>query len=384
MRYSQTYRPLSKMLYSPVSRMNDPAVSDIHISWCRFDSAFSLVLGPSPEDSHAIFDDNRENQFSNSHFIYPVISAGKRIDPDSAIVLLHGLNERSWDKYLPWAATLSRQTGASVILFPIAYHMNRSPVSWRTPRQMKEYVSQRLVANSTTKQLSVANVALSERLSLHPERFFLSGYQAATDVIQLCQTLKAGIHPLFGKHVKINFFAYSIGVLLSQVLLFADPRGLFAESKFFFFCGGSTFEGMQGISKFILDDLAFRRIIDYYIHVEKEPTAQSGIFYDLFTESSLGKAFQLLISKTAKADERKTRFSNLSEQIRSVCLTKDSVVPCNEIKSTMQGTQIEELDFTYPYLHENPFPVFNDERGKLVDEAFKHVMSKASVFLGKI
>ena len=47
-----------------------------------------------------------------------------------AILLLHGLNERAWTKYHPWAVELARRTGRAVVLFPIAFHMQRAPASW--------------------------------------------------------------------------------------------------------------------------------------------------------------------------------------------------------------------------------------------------------------
>ncbi|MFA6879472.1 MAG: DUF6051 family protein, partial [Bacteroidales bacterium] len=46
------------------------------------------------------------------------------------IILLHGLNERSWEKYLTWAEDLAINCNRPVILFPMAFHMNRTPASW--------------------------------------------------------------------------------------------------------------------------------------------------------------------------------------------------------------------------------------------------------------
>lgn len=53
--------------------------------------------------------------------------------PRGVILLLHGLNEKRWDKYLPWALRLVRGTGKAVMLFPISFHMNRTPASSRIP-----------------------------------------------------------------------------------------------------------------------------------------------------------------------------------------------------------------------------------------------------------
>jgi len=66
----------------------------------------------------------------NFSFVYPVFMPGGKQRADKAILLLHGLNERNWSKYLTWAEQLCKKTGKAVILFPIAYHVNRSPLSW--------------------------------------------------------------------------------------------------------------------------------------------------------------------------------------------------------------------------------------------------------------
>jgi hypothetical protein len=57
--------------------------------------------------------------------------------------LLHGLNERSWDKFLPWAARLVESTARAVILMPIAFHMNRALAEWSLLRAMRTVSKQR-------------------------------------------------------------------------------------------------------------------------------------------------------------------------------------------------------------------------------------------------
>ena len=50
--------------------------------------------------------------------------------------MLHGLNERKWDKYLAWAHYLAEETGKPVIIFPTSFHINRSLPEWLNPRLM--------------------------------------------------------------------------------------------------------------------------------------------------------------------------------------------------------------------------------------------------------
>ena len=59
------------------------------------------------------------------------------------ILLFHGFNEKYWTKYLTWAKTLVEETGKAVLLFPIAFHMNRAPLSWSDSRQMFAISQQR-------------------------------------------------------------------------------------------------------------------------------------------------------------------------------------------------------------------------------------------------
>lgn len=69
----------------------------------------------------------------NKSFSYAIFTPSGRKKNNEAIILLHGLNERTWEKYLTWAEYLTHTTGKPVILFPIAFHMNRTPGLWAIP-----------------------------------------------------------------------------------------------------------------------------------------------------------------------------------------------------------------------------------------------------------
>ena len=88
-----------------------------------------------------ILEDNQIKE--NKSFSYPVFTPKSKSKFNKAIVLLHGLNEKSWFKYLPWAYYLAEKTNRPVILFPISFHMNRCPESWGNPRAMMPLLSQR-------------------------------------------------------------------------------------------------------------------------------------------------------------------------------------------------------------------------------------------------
>ena len=60
------------------------------------------------------------------------------------IIVFHGLNEKKWDKYLPWAYGLATQTGKAVVLFPIAFHMSRAPERWSSRQEMYAIAQKRM------------------------------------------------------------------------------------------------------------------------------------------------------------------------------------------------------------------------------------------------
>jgi hypothetical protein len=356
--------------------------SDITIKNSTFQSEFNIdCINPADNLKDNFFFNSEVIGTVNTRFTYPIVKpavSGKSLD---IIILLHGLNERIWDKYLPWAHTLAENTGKAVILFPIAFHMNRSPHRWIDRQYMNSFVQERTSRLPDVKNSSFINVALSERLTMEPQRFFLSGYQAAIDIIQLVDEIRGGKNPMFAKDATIDFFSYSIGVLLSQVLLLGDDNARFARSKFFFFCGGSAFEGMHGISKYIIDSNAFTRIFDYYLNTFGTDQPKNGLIPDLLNHSILGNAFQFLISFKQFKKLPGNLLKRFREQVQTITLKKDTIIPSSSIIRTMRGTDIEEWDFNFQYTHENPFPVQNKSLASLVDKAFDSLMLKASLYL---
>ena len=161
----------------------------------------------------------------NRIFSYPVFTPANR-ESKKAIILLHGLNERSWVKYLAWAYRLAYDTGSYVILFPISFHINRSPDSWKDPRAMLDAVRERNVSAGNLKMSSFANVALSNRLTEDPLRFFRSGYQTSNDIIKLMLQIRKGEHKVVPAGSSVDIFAYSIGAFLGEIIMMGNPANL--------------------------------------------------------------------------------------------------------------------------------------------------------------
>lgn len=144
----------------------------------------------------------------NKEFTYALFKKAEPARSDEVIFLFHGLNERSWDKYLPWAKTLVERTGKAVILFPIAFHMNRTPSEWGKSRPMNVVSAIRRSHSPAIVNSSFANAAISARIEMIPQRFFWSGLQTFDDVVSLVTEIKSGHHPLIASQARFDLFAY--------------------------------------------------------------------------------------------------------------------------------------------------------------------------------
>jgi len=322
----------------------------------------------------------------NMSFSYPVFMPKSSVPFSKAIILLHGLNEKSWQKYLPWGYYLAEKTNRPVILFPISFHMNRCPESWANPRAMMPLLSQRQKYEYLS-MATFANVALSQRLTDVPLRFFTSGRQSAEDITSLLQMIKDGEYPLLEKNAQVDFFAYSIGAFLSQILFIANPKGLISNSKLFLFCGGARFSEMFGTSRLIMDSEAFISLRKYYLGDFLKEMKTSTPFSMYIKNNPLGNAFRAMIAPECLKTFRESTLQKLSEQIKVVALKKDKVIPANHIESTFSCIKnrvkgmIEELDFPYEYSHEIPFPILNNPNYLLVDKSFERVFRSVVDFL---
>jgi hypothetical protein len=337
---------------------------------------FSFESEQLPNVNATSTDDVISENFS---FQYPVFLREKTAKHRSAILLLHGLNERSWSKYLPWAEYLCNKTGKPVILFPIAYHMNRSPLWWCNPRETKQILELRKQRNGDDRSLSFANVAFSERISEKPYRFYSSGRQSFLDVVRLLETIKQGRHPLFEEDAQIDFFSYSIGAFLSQIIFMTNPGNLLSASKLFMFCGGSIFSAMSGASRSIMDKKAFDILFNYYISRFEEE--EKGVS----TKDALYRSFCSMISPDRNRKDRLSFFKDLGNRIAGISLKNDLVIPYEGVKEALgaesAGERIKLFDFDFPYTHENPFPVNGGLNQDLVSVSFNRVFDEAARFL---
>lgn len=325
-----------------------------------------------------------ENRVFDYKIIEPELNPMRRAlngKADSFILLFHGLNERNWDKYYPWAEYIAEKTRKPVLLFPIAFHINRAPDEWSAPRVMQPFISLENRDYIKNDHLTFLNYALSKRIQADPYRFYLAGRESVYNVCQLMNQIQKGRHPMIDARASVDIFAYSIGAMLAQVLLFANPGYYFTDSKLFMFCGGSVFNEMNGDSRMIMDGESFRTMIKYYtenfIYFKDEKRLKGD---------QLEHAFICHIDKSLYRSQREYFYNENAKRIRVLSLKKDTVIPTSGIKSALGAEQLqclEELDFPFNYSHEVPFP----EVGPKVSATerrywFERVFSEASDFLG--
>lgn len=320
----------------------------------------------------------------NKQFNYTIFSPRGQTSFDKGIVLLHGLNERSWEKYLPWAEYLCEHTGKPIILFPIAFHMNRSPRTWYSPRTAIQWLKRRKAEFVNVGNATFVNVALSTRLTRDPLRFYTSGRESVYNICQLFTEIKQGKHPLFTATDDIHIFAYSIGGLLAQVLLMANPYRLFSNTKLFLFCGGSLFDRMNGNARDIMDHEAYKRMMDYYSNDFLVKDAHHKAYPSAFPNDEIETAFKSMINRDTLKNYRENFFTRTANRIRAITLKKDVVVPTAGARDAFgpaNRTILSEWDFPFNYSHQWPFPVDRHAQSGELSVAFSRVFQEVARFM---
>lgn len=323
----------------------------------------------------------------NRHFRYATfVPAGNRA-ATGAILVVHGLNERDWSKYLPWAQRLVETTGKAVVLFPMAFHMNRAPASWSQPRLMRHVSHRRQLGSPSIANSTLANAAISTRLEANPRRFCWSGLQTICDIAQFVDEIRAGQHSFIAADASFDLFGYSIGAFLCEILVMADYRQRFTSTRLFMFCGGATVDRTYPNSRYILDSDATIALYSFFLaRFEKELKHDERLAHHLSPVHTEGFFFRSMLNYQDGKAQREKRLRDISSRVAAVGLRQDSVVPANEMLNTLQGDfrdipiAVDVVDFGYEHDHVNPFPL-DTPRAEL-ERAFSLIFDRAAAHLG--
>ncbi|MBN2275798.1 MAG: hypothetical protein JXR41_07230 [Bacteroidales bacterium] len=323
----------------------------------------------------------------NNCFRYPVFFPEGLSKGSEVIIYLHGLNERTWYKHLAGAKHLAETTGKAVLMFPLSYHINRGLPEWSDTRKMAGLLEVRKRNYPGIRESSIANLALSDRLTKYPQRFFLSGLQSAVDLINLLRQIKGGHHSFFNPGTVIDFFAYSISCLLLQTLMVSNAGDMLKRSKIIFFAGGALFNHLQGTSRYIMDSVAFETIKKFYgsVYDNRSLSSDDTAFQYEMMESNFGRAFRTVLAPDIRKKERERHMSDFNDNLMVIALQKDKIIPLEGIRlamgeKLMHSKRFKILHFPYAYSHENPFPVLYRKIEGQVEQAFRWVYDMAAQF----
>ena len=227
------------------------------------------------------------------------------------------------------------------------------------------------------------------RLHAMPQRFIWSGLQTYYDVIQLISDIKQDNNPHIHPDFQFDIFAYSIGGFLAQILKLSNYNNYFNNSKVCLFCSGATFNRLSPVSKFILDSEANVALYSYLVeHFDKMLERDNVLNHYIREDHPEGEIFSSMLDYQKMRGYREALLKKYENQIYAISLTKDDVIPSFEIMNTLKGAyrniniRMDEMDFEYDYIHENPFPT-NVPESDLVDENFEKVFEKVCVFLNE-
>jgi hypothetical protein len=322
----------------------------------------------------------------NIHFRYHIVMPKDERRANQIILMFHGFNEKYWDKYLPWIEYICEHTGKSIVMFPIAFHMNRAPLAWSNSHSMYNVSEQRKKRHPEIICSSLSNVAISTRLHNKPQRFIWSGLQTYYDVIDFIQSVKADTHPAIAPEATIDFFSYSIGTLLGEILMMTNKNGYFSHSKYATFCGGPVFNRLSPVSKFILDSEADVSLYSYVVEHLDSHIKLTPILNRYMSDMQVGINFRCMLNYQTLMQYREEKLRAMSDRFYAIALAQDKVVPPYEVMNTLQGAlrnipiPVEVFDFPFKYTHENPFPI-SSKIDEQVSEQFLLIFNKICEFL---
>lgn len=293
----------------------------------------------------------------NLDFRYPLLrghsAPGDNTRSRHLIILLHGLNERSYSKYVPWAYQLWRATGAAVALFPLSFHVNRVHPNWG--RELKQHLGRRQEV-PRNENVHAFNCVLSERLDVHPERFFWGGLQSYGDVVGLVRQIRAGEHPYVDPEAQIDLLGYSAGGYLSLGLMLVDEEGLFKDSRCVLFASGAVLRSTHLSTRLIMDMACEISLMKLYVRFTLRLATPRLAHW--LTDHEEGRWFRALFGEESERPRLEARLRELAPRLLAIANSNDDVIPAGAVLNTMQGlhrdtgVRVETLALG---VHEHPF-----------------------------
>ena len=346
----------------------------------RFESRWTGLLLPEDRDIE-------ENRGFNYLMVEPVdlpaAGAGE------VLVIFHGLNEGSYARMLPWAASFALRLGIPVILFPLSFHVGRRSDLWSVQEQTR--IAARRADMAGNGRTSPFNGRISERLDRAPERYCLGGLQSCFDAADLVARIEGGKHASCRAGAQARFLGYSAGGYLALVLLLADPFGRFSDARAALFASGAPLGGIRPESLFIMDDSAAKGL-SAYLSGESFPESfpdgaiegrrgnlvdgRRGNLVDGRHRRLADPPLRWLKEVLFHGDALAARMKDLQDRLLVVVNPADRVISASQTVWNLQPAPVLRLDLgvhEFPFTTGEPLPDRYDRRGKETRSMIRNV-----------
>jgi len=323
----------------------------------------------------------------NIKFPYLIVREGSSLGPSRpykrATILLHGLNERHFLKYMPWAYHIWQTTHEPVVLFPLSFSINRVLPEWR--KQMPKIYAHR-AGERKIKRSHEFNSTISERLEPNPERFFWGAEQSYWDIVDFVREIRSGESEQLKQHfdadARIDFLGYSSGGYLALAHLAVNHEGLFSESRACLFASCVDMDDLRPASPYVVDEEAERSLRELYVayfdggsseSTENVPNERMRHWLKYHPEGRWLRSFGGHLPNRKESDRanRDSRLRELAERLLGIANTNDMVMPWRRMRDVLlgderdSGVRFEKLDLG---IHENPFvfPDYNQSESEFI------------------
>ncbi len=289
---------------------------------------------------------------TNSRFTYMMFEPmpSDKVARDQVLIITHGLNEGNPAKLFLWAYNLTRILDYPVVVFPLAFHMDRRSSAWDYLEQV-QLTERRKQAGRNT-HVSPFNTVISDRMSQNPDRFVRGGLQSFHDVIGLCDEIVQGRHAGFLAGATPHFLGYSAGGYLVLDLLLSDPGNRFQNSRSVLFATCVRSDDMNPDSIFILDALAGQRLMAFMDAV-KEPLLGLGQAETALAKEPVFWLHQILSGGSCLEAELR----ELAPRILALAGKDDRILSADGMEQNLHPIPVTRLPTG---VHEFPFALCGD------------------------
>lgn len=307
----------------------------------------------------------------NIHFRYPLLrdhEAGPPARAKEVVILLHGLNERSFTKYIPWAYQIWMQARMPVLLFPISFHINRVRRAWGGTQQACYERRMAIPGNEMSHRF---NAVISDRLHAHPERFIWGALQSYYDILDVVETIRMGQHPHFEPDARVHFMGFSAGGYIALALFLQNAHRWFDDSRAVMFASCAAVRDVNLASHLILDHAAEMALMKMYVKYRDKLTNPRLAHW--FSQHPEGRWFDAFCGLMPDRSFLEPRLHEVAPRLLGIANTHDQVMTPGAMMNALQGTRrdtgvrIEELTLG---IHENPFsaPDYGQRERQMITE----------------